>query len=43
MTREEKIERYIDYIIDNMDYKTMYLYVYESIDRFLRSFLEGVT
>ena len=32
MTRQEKIERYIDHIIDSMDYKTMYLYVYESME-----------
>ena len=36
MTRQEKIERYIDCVIDNMDYKTMYLYVYESIEEDLK-------
>ena len=40
MTRQEKIERYIDYIIDRMDYKTMYLYVYESIDEDLKDSTE---
>ena len=32
MTREEKIERYIASVIDQMDYKTMYMYVWESIE-----------
>lgn len=31
MTREEKIQRYIDSVIDGMDWKTMYHYVYETI------------
>ena len=31
MTRQEKIERYIDCVIDNMDYKTMHLYVYDTM------------
>lgn len=31
MSREEKIERYVECAIEAMDYKTMYLYVYESI------------
>lgn len=31
MTRQEKIERYIECVIDNMDYKTMYRYVYDTI------------
>jgi hypothetical protein len=31
MTREEKIERYIASVIDQMDYTTMYMYVWESI------------
>ena len=29
MTRQEKIERYIDCVIDSMDYKTMYAAMYE--------------
>ena len=36
MTREEKIERYIDSVIDGMDWKTMYHYVYESIEEDLK-------
>ena len=32
MTREEKIERYVDSVVQNMDWKTMYQYVYESIE-----------
>jgi len=35
MTREEKIERYIDSVIEGMDWKTMYHYVYESIEESL--------
>jgi hypothetical protein len=31
MTREEKIERYIASVIDQMDYTAMYMYVWESI------------
>jgi hypothetical protein len=31
MTREEKIERYVDAVVQNMDWKTMYTYCYESI------------
>ena len=33
MTREEKIERYIASVIDQMDYTTMYMYVWESISK----------
>lgn len=36
MTREEKIQRYIDSVIEGMDWKTMYLYVYESIEESLK-------
>ncbi len=36
MTREEKIQRYIDSVIDGMDWKTMYFYVYESIEESLK-------
>ena len=36
MTREEKIERYIDSVVQNMDLKTMYHYVYESIEEELK-------
>ena len=31
MTREEKIERYVDAVVQNMDYKTMYESLYEYI------------
>jgi len=31
MTREEKIERYVDAVVQDMDYKTMYECVYEYI------------
>jgi len=31
MTREEKIERYIASLIDQMDFETMYMYVWESM------------
>ena len=31
MTREEKIERYIDAVIEGMDYKSMYEYVYDTM------------
>lgn len=31
MTREEKIERYIDNVIEGMDFKTMWLYVYDTM------------
>ena len=31
MTREEKIERYVDAVVQNMDWKTMYTYIYETI------------
>ena len=31
MTREEKLERYVNTVVDNMNYKTMYVYCYESI------------
>ena len=31
MTREEKIERYVDAVVQNMDWKTMYTYCYETI------------
>ena len=31
MTREEKIERYIASVIDQMDHTTMYMHVWESI------------
>lgn len=31
MTRQEKTERYIDCVIDGMDYKTLHMYVYDTI------------
>ena len=31
MTRQEKIERYIDAVIEGMDYKSMYEYVYDTM------------
>ena len=31
MTREEKIERYVDAVVQNMDHKTMYESLYEYI------------
>ena len=37
MTREEKIERYVDSVVQDMDYKTMYAYCYESIYEALNS------
>lgn len=33
MTREEKIEQYIASVIDKMDYKEMYLCVWELISK----------
>ncbi len=36
MTREEKIQEYIDSVIEGMDWKTMYHYVYESIEESLK-------
>ena len=36
MTREEKIERYIESVVQGMDWKTMYHYVYESIEEDLK-------
>tara|TARA_E500000318_G_scaffold98553_1_gene99949 strand:- start:98 stop:316 length:219 start_codon:yes stop_codon:yes gene_type:complete len=35
MTREEKIQRYIESVIEGMDWKAMYHYVYESIEESL--------
>ena len=35
MTREEKIQRYIDSVIEGRDWKTMCLYIYESIEESL--------
>jgi hypothetical protein len=37
MTREEKIERYVDTVVQGMDWKTMYTYCYESIYEALNS------
>ena len=31
MTREEKIERYVDAVVQNMDYKDMYEYIYATM------------
>ena len=31
MSREEKIERYVDAVVQDMDWKTMYTYIYETI------------
>ena len=31
MTREEKLERYINAVIEGMDYKSMYEYVYDTM------------
>ena len=31
MTREEKIERYVDAVVQNMDYKDMYQYIYATM------------
>ena len=31
MTREEKIERYVDAVVQNMDHKAMYDIIYEYI------------
>jgi hypothetical protein len=31
MTRQEKIERYVDAVVQGMDWKTMYTYCYETI------------
>ena len=31
MTREEKIDRYVDDVVQGMDWKTMYTYCYETI------------
>lgn len=36
MTREEKIDRYIESVMQGMDWKTMYDYVYESIEEDLK-------
>jgi len=36
MTREEKIDRYIESVVQGMDWKTMYHYVYESIEEDLK-------
>jgi hypothetical protein len=36
LTREEKIKRYIESVIEGMDWKTMYHYVYESIEESLK-------
>ena len=31
MSREEKIERYVDAVVQDMDWKTMYTYCYETM------------
>ena len=31
MTREEKIERYVDAVVQDMDWQTMYTYCYETM------------
>tara|TARA_R100000231_G_scaffold32627_2_gene28448 strand:- start:787 stop:957 length:171 start_codon:yes stop_codon:yes gene_type:complete len=31
MTREEKIERYFDAVVQDMDWKTLYLYCYWNV------------
>ena len=36
MTREEKIQRYIFSVVQGMDWKTMYHYVYDSIEEDLK-------
>ena len=40
MTREEKIQRYIDSVIEGMDWKTMCLYIYESIEMYKDHFYD---
>ena len=36
MTRQEKIDRYIESVAQSMDWKTMYHYVYECIEEDLK-------
>ena len=36
MTRQEKIDRYIESVVQGMDWKTMYHYVYDSIEEDLK-------
>ena len=38
MTREEKLEHYINAVIEGMDYKTMYQYVYDTMTEGLASY-----
>lgn len=46
MTREEKIERYANAVVDSMDHKTMYQaiyeYIYESIASESDEYIEDV-
>ena len=42
MTREEKIQRYIESVIEGMDWKAMYHYVYESIEESLSASVASV-
>jgi hypothetical protein len=37
MTREEKIERYVDSVIEGMDHKTMYIYAHETMVRHIHT------